>query len=489
MWRAEHATLGSEVAIKLIDPAVAQNEEIRARFMREAQSAAQLRSPHVVQILDYGVDDDTPFIAMELLVGESLADRLDRVGRIPLEQTSQIVTEVARALTRAHEAGIIHRDLKPDNIFLVHNDDVEVAKVLDFGVAKKQDFGIEQASMTTTGAVLGTPYYMSPEQAEGLKNLDHRTDIWALAVIAYECVLGVRPFESDTLGGLFLAICTRDKPVPSLRYPELPPGFDEWFEKGTARQLVDRFATARDAAQALRAIVSTPSASGEGRHSLSSDANIATAKTMVTPMPGTSPGAATNPAFLATSTNAPSTAAVGTSVAAAPAVAPAPDRASPALTTGGASALSAPAVPVRSSRSPYVLGGLVGVVALTALGWLVGGSDEPEKDATAEDTLSAAQAAEDEAREKKLAEDRENEKLERDRQRNAELEKREAEIAQREEASKLPPEPPQAAPAAAPAPTVRPARAAAPRPAPKPAPAPRPEPKPEPKEEGVNLGI
>jgi len=256
VWRAEHLSLGSEVAIKLIDPAVAGSPEVRARFVREAQAAAQLRSPHVVQIIDYGVDDETPFIAMELMVGESLSDRLDREGRLSPEVTARIVTEVSRALGKAHEIGIIHRDLKPDNIFLVHNDDSEIAKVLDFGVAKKAAYGTEGAGMTSTGAVLGTPYYMSPEQAEGLKDLDHRTDIWALGVITYECMLGVRPFDSETLGGLFLAICTRAKPVPSALVSDLPTGFDEWFERCTARLLPDRFATAREAAAALRDVVS-----------------------------------------------------------------------------------------------------------------------------------------------------------------------------------------------------------------------------------------
>lgn len=255
VWRAEHLALGSEVAIKLIDPAVAENPEVRARFVREAQAAAQLRSPHVVQIIDYGVDGATPFIAMELMVGESLSDRLDRVGRLTPQDTARIITEVSRALGKAHEVGIVHRDLKPDNIFLVHNDDSEIAKVLDFGVAKKQAYGTEAAGMTSTGAVLGTPYYMSPEQAEGLKDLDHRTDIWALGVITYECMLGVRPFDSETLGGLFLAICTRPKPIPSRLVADLPRGFDEWFERCTARLLPDRFATAREAAAALRDVV------------------------------------------------------------------------------------------------------------------------------------------------------------------------------------------------------------------------------------------
>ena len=136
VWYAEHLALESPVAIKLIDPEIANNPEALSRFFREAKAAASLRSPHVVQILDHGVDGDTPYIAMEVLEGESLATRLDRTKRLSPAETSRIVTQVARALARAHEASIVHRDLKPENVFLVRNDEEEIAKVLDFGIAK-----------------------------------------------------------------------------------------------------------------------------------------------------------------------------------------------------------------------------------------------------------------------------------------------------------------------------------------------------------------
>lgn len=277
VWRAEHLALGSDVAVKLIDPAIADNEQARERFVREAKAAAKLRSPHVVQILDYGVDRDVPFIVMEMLQGESLADRLERLGRIFPHDTARIMSEVARALTRAHAAGIIHRDLKPDNVFLNDNDDTELAKVLDFGVARIESYSADQAGMTSTGAVLGTPYYMSPEQAEGSKAMDHRTDIWAMAVMSYECILGVRPFQGETLGALFMNICSRDIPVPST-VGEVPAGFDAWFEKGTARLLSDRFHTAREAAQALRRVCHLPE--DEGRSFLP-DEPCATGQTLI----------------------------------------------------------------------------------------------------------------------------------------------------------------------------------------------------------------
>ncbi|HEY1535481.1 MAG TPA: serine/threonine-protein kinase, partial [Polyangiaceae bacterium] len=255
VWYAEHLTLHSPVAIKLIDPSIADNAEALGRFLREAQSAASLRSPHVVQILDHGVDNGVPYIAMELLEGESLADRLTRVGRLSPGETARVLQHVARAIGRAHEAGIVHRDLKPDNIYLVRNDDEEIAKVLDFGIAKSNAHGLGASAGggTRTGAVLGTPYYMSPEQAEGAKTLDGRADIWAMGVIAFECLLGSRPFDEETLGSLLLAICARPIPIPSQRGP-VPPGFDEWFARACARDVTERYAAARDAAADLRQV-------------------------------------------------------------------------------------------------------------------------------------------------------------------------------------------------------------------------------------------
>ena len=250
VWRAEHLTLRSPVAIKLIDPALIQNPEALERFMREAQSAASLRSPHVVQILDYGLDDEVPYIVMELLEGESLASRLKRLHRLSPADTARIILDVCRAVGRAHQAGIVHRDLKPDNIFLVPNDESEVAKVLDFGIAKSSLPGMSLGSGTRTGSMLGTPYYMSPEQASGSKTVDWRSDLWALGIIAFECMTGALPFNEDTLGGLVLSICTKQLPLPST-LSDVPPGFDEWFSRASARNKAERFQSAKELAQAL----------------------------------------------------------------------------------------------------------------------------------------------------------------------------------------------------------------------------------------------
>ena len=269
VWRAEHLVLRSDVAVKLVLTAVATSEPLRARFLREAQASAALRSPHVVQILDYGVHQDTPFMVMELLEGESLRQRLQRVGVLSAEETARVVVHVARALAKAQEAGIVHRDLKPDNVFLVHNADEDVAKVLDFGIAKAMtETGV--GAETQSGAVLGTAYYMRPEQARGTRSVDHRTDLWALGVIAFECLTGRRPFDGAVLGDVLVKICTEPLPIPST-LAAVPPGFDAWFQRALARDPDQRFSSASEMAEAFRALV------GPGRVSLAPTSAAATA--------------------------------------------------------------------------------------------------------------------------------------------------------------------------------------------------------------------
>src|SRR5262245_25324174 len=203
VWEARHATLGTSSAIKFIEAEYADSQEARRRFDREAKAAATIQSKHAIQIFDHGVTEDgRPYIVMELLQGEPLDKTIDR-HPISLQETAKIIQQVCRGLQRAHERGIVHRDLKPENIFLVKTpeDDEAVAKVLDFGIAKTQ--GATNASgggltgSTKTGAVLGTPFYMAPEQARGLRNVDHRADLWSLGVIAFKCLTGKLPFDGE----------------------------------------------------------------------------------------------------------------------------------------------------------------------------------------------------------------------------------------------------------------------------------------------------
>jgi serine/threonine-protein kinase len=256
VWEARHANLGTPVAIKFIEAEHAKSAEARSRFDKEAKAAATILSKHAIQIYDNGVTDEgKPYIVMELLQGEPLDKRIDRLGRLSLQDTARILQHVCRGLSKAHERGIVHRDLKPENIFLVHNtdDDDEIAKVLDFGIAKVQSSphnpGI--TSSTKTGAVLGTPFYMSPEQARGLRSVDFRTDIWSLGVIAFKCVTGQLPFDGESVGDLLVKICTSPVPQPSHIVPGLPAGFDSWFLRALERDPDRRFSNVTELSEHL----------------------------------------------------------------------------------------------------------------------------------------------------------------------------------------------------------------------------------------------
>ena len=256
VWEARHASLGTPSAIKFIEAEYANSTEARSRFDKEAKAAATIQSKHAIQIYDHGVTDDgKPYIVMELLTGEPLDKRIDRLGTLTLQDTARILQQVCRGLSRAHERGIVHRDLKPENIFIVRNtdDDEEIAKVLDFGIAKingtNSPTGV--TSSTKTGAVLGTPFYMSPEQARGLRNVDHRTDVWSLGVIAFKCITGKLPFDGESVGDLLVKICTAPIPVPSHWVPGLPQAFDTWFSRALEREPERRFANVAELSEHL----------------------------------------------------------------------------------------------------------------------------------------------------------------------------------------------------------------------------------------------
>ena len=219
IWQGYDQQLAAPCALKFILQAFANHPELRARFVREARAVASLQSPHLVAIRSVGEHDESLYIAMELLEGETLLQRLDREKRLSPELTLTIIDQVASVLTKAHAAGIVHRDLKPDNIWLWEGSGVFI-KVLDFGVAKHLQEGSD-ALKTATGALVGTPHYMSPEQAEGSSAVDFRTDLWALAVIAVESLTGKRPFDGTGIAELLLKVARL--PVPSMS--EISPEF------------------------------------------------------------------------------------------------------------------------------------------------------------------------------------------------------------------------------------------------------------------------
>ena len=289
VWEGTHNSLGTRVAVKFIDAEYAESPEARSRFENEARAAAKLRSKHVVEVYDHGVSDDgRPFIVMEYLQGEPLDKRLDRVGRLPAKETALIMLQVCRALTKAHAAGVVHRDLKPENIFLVWDDEegTDVVKVVDFGIAKFTDASLGASSSSTrTGSVLGTPHYMSPEQARGLRSVDYRSDLWSVAVIAYRCIVGQLPFDGEAVGDLLVKLCTAPIPVPSQLAPDIPPSFDSWLAKALNRDPAQRFISAAQLAESLAAVCglslrgqfsSTDLAQGgSGAYALSSGARAA----------------------------------------------------------------------------------------------------------------------------------------------------------------------------------------------------------------------
>jgi serine/threonine-protein kinase len=256
VWEGVHDKLGTRVAVKLIDVEHVQSGDSQRRFETEARAAAKLQSKHVVEVYDYGVSPEgQPFIVMQYLAGEALDRRLDRAGRLSPTETARIVVQVCRALSRAHAVGIIHRDLKPENIFLVHDeeDGTELVKVVDFGIAKVVGEGA-QDSATHTGSVLGTPYYMSPEQARGLRSVDHRSDLWSVGVVAFRCLVGRLPFEGEAVGDVLVNLCTGPLPVPSELAPDVPPGFDAFTTRALARNQSDRFGSATELGEALAAL-------------------------------------------------------------------------------------------------------------------------------------------------------------------------------------------------------------------------------------------
>ncbi|MEZ4306630.1 MAG: protein kinase [Polyangiaceae bacterium] len=251
VWVARHVQLGSTLAVKFLDASFAASAAHRARFEREARSAANLKSPHVVHVQDYGFEDESPYIVMELLEGEDLSQRLHRVRRLSTHDTARILVQVGKALRKAHEAGIAHRDLKPANLFLARVDDDEVVKVLDFGIAKEQH-GIA-GEATRTGEVIGSPHYMSPEQVRAEKDIDHRTDLWSLGIILYRMLVGSLPFPGDQLGPVLAKILTDPIPVPTQHAPDLPPTLDPFFARALARDKHQRFQSIHELVDAFQA--------------------------------------------------------------------------------------------------------------------------------------------------------------------------------------------------------------------------------------------
>jgi serine/threonine-protein kinase len=263
VWLARDEKLGRTVAVKVMAQELAKFSEALQRFEREAMAVAGLTSAHVVQVYDYGIQEGLPFIVMELLEGENLGQRLKQVPKVPLGDARRIVNEICKGLKAAHAAALIHRDLKPSNIFLARRDDVEVVKLLDFGVVKTLERKGD-AEATVTGILLGTPQYMSPEQARALRDIDARSDLWSVAVIAFRMITGVNPFHGESVGDVVLKICSDALPHVREHAPELPESLDAFFARAFGRSPKDRFQTADELARAFAAVAVGPAAPVHG---------------------------------------------------------------------------------------------------------------------------------------------------------------------------------------------------------------------------------
>ena len=245
---------GDRVAIKFASRHILKDPTDRARFSREATLANQLESPHVVQSEGFGISDEgTPYIVMELLRGETLADRLRRERVIGHADLVRMLQQIASALDEAHALGIIHRDVKPANVYLVKQDEGApiFAKMLDFGMAKRTRV-VNPSVVTEEGTSVGTPDFMSPEQLKSPDKIDHRSDIWAIGVLTYRALIGRLPFVSQTFAGLCTAIAHGKYTKPSELAPNLPPGVDGWFRSVLAIDPDGRYESAGEAVAGLR---------------------------------------------------------------------------------------------------------------------------------------------------------------------------------------------------------------------------------------------
>lgn len=299
VYEAEHLSLSKRVAIKVLAAELTASKIVSERFFREARAAASVKSPHIVEVYDSGrLEDGRPFIVMELLEGESLAEAIIRRGFIPLQELALIVRQAARALEKAHARGIVHRDLKPDNVFLAANVEAPTippvsqeggepirlpysVKLVDFGIAKLLDVEGGIGGMrgpTQTGMVIGTPSFMSPEQLTEGGTPDPLVDMWAFGVTVFTAATGGLPFDGEILGDIVLQVCVQPLPVPSERVPSLPKSFDAWFFKACARDRNARFRTATELANALFAIafpeVPDPEAQQYGLAARGSDGHL-----------------------------------------------------------------------------------------------------------------------------------------------------------------------------------------------------------------------
>jgi serine/threonine protein kinase len=254
VFEGENIRIRRRVAIKMLHGSVSSQPDVIARFEREAQAAALVGSEHICEVLDLGMlPDETRYMVMEYLEGETLSGLIERHGRLTPAQSIPIVTQILDGLGAAHAAGIVHRDLKPDNVFILTQKGgvPGFVKILDFGVSKFSQLGGEVMNVTRAGSVVGTPYYMSPEQARGSSAIDQRTDIYAIGVLLYQATTGQVPYQADTFNELLFKIVLEVAPPPQTYVPDLDPAFAAIIQRAMNREPDQRFQTCQQFRDAL----------------------------------------------------------------------------------------------------------------------------------------------------------------------------------------------------------------------------------------------
>jgi serine/threonine-protein kinase len=267
VYEAKHTAIGGRFAVKVLLDKYAKRDAIVARLKQEAQLATSLDHEHIIRVTDFGTTDDgRTFVVMEFLEGESLAERLARETKLSEQSILRIASQAASALAAAHAKGIVHRDIKPENLFLIKRKDQDFVKIVDFGISKNlraSDEQEDQPRLTQTGMVLGTPLYMSPEQARGDEDLDHRVDIYALGVIMYETATGRVPFAGTNYLSVISQVLNDDpKPVRELR-PELSDEFEAIVARAMAKRREDRYPSATALLEDIQALLDDPTHSTE----------------------------------------------------------------------------------------------------------------------------------------------------------------------------------------------------------------------------------
>lgn len=291
VWIAVQEGLGRRVALKTLLPALARDAQAVTRFKREAELAASLGHPHIVQVTDFGSDAGGAFLVMELLQGRSLAEAIAAEAPMSAARLATIGQQVLAALGAAHDAGVVHRDLKPDNVFLTEvAGGGELVKLLDFGIARMA-LGDVGTRLTQTGQLLGTPLYMAPEQAQG-DEVDARTDLYALGSMLYEGATGRPPFAAPNYAALLAAIITEAPPALASLRPDLPPDFVAIVETAMAKDAGHRFANAEAMGRALgsmRSVESRPDSGLGFAATMAAPSVDASAATMAAPESASEP--------------------------------------------------------------------------------------------------------------------------------------------------------------------------------------------------------